>query len=159
MLPVVALPGAIHVVDWISAVQADAMPASFGAMSCGWFGFSDHAELHRHTWADYLDHVCEEDADARERAEALRSSIVERRIWRTGNWHLHNAHGVPMFSDATVASFTHRSWGDLLAAVWSSQLGQAYNYLDFYFGRPPTRPADFKERASRVIQPITRTET
>jgi hypothetical protein len=38
-----------------------------------------------------------------------------------------------MFSDGSVATFSLRGWGDLLAAVYSERDNKDYCYMDFYY--------------------------
>jgi hypothetical protein len=138
----------IVVVDWISPEAAEPLAESFGGLG-GWFGFPTRDSEHpAHTWADYLERICGDSSLLRERAEALRASILERRIWEDGGWHQHDDHGVPRFDDDTIASFSLRAWGDLLAAVWTTRLGRPYCYMDFYYGGTATKPDDFEARAA-----------
>lgn len=88
----------------------------------GWF-----EEGHR--WKDYIkmfnDSSCEY-------VEALRTDILERKIRNGGNWHQStNAKGVPVFSDGTVATYSMRAWGDLMAAIYSEIEDVDYSYCDF----------------------------
>lgn len=140
----------MRVIDWISPALARATEESFGGLG-GWFGFDGQGRDVTHTWADYLDKLCADSAQLRAYAEALRASIVECRIWQPGDWHQGDEHGVPLFEDGTIASFSLRGWGDLLAAVWSTQLARPYCYMDFYYSVTPRRPADFEALASRGV--------
>lgn len=76
-------------------------------------------------WADYVEAVGEN-----EYTLALREYIVQNEIKEGGGWH--QDEGVPVFEDGTVASFSFRAWGDLLAAIWSEELNQDFCYMDFY---------------------------
>lgn len=141
----------MKVIDWISNDAAEGKPeAPIGGMG-GWFGFKPKTGEHvAHTWADYLARWKE---PARPYAEALRDAIVERRIWECGDWHQsESCTGVPLFEDGTVATFSFRAWGDLLAAVWSEQLGRSYCYMDFYYARTAEKPPDFEARASMGVR-------
>lgn len=131
----------MRITEWISNERAEPLTQSFGGLG-GWFGFSASVDGgdETHTWADYLAEVCADDV-ARSRAEALREAIVERRLWEDGCWHQEADDGVPMFDDGTVATFSFRAWGDLLAAVWTEQLGRQFCYMDFYCGAVD-RPAE-----------------
>lgn len=138
---------------WITNDEADAKTGSFGGMG-GWFGASGGAFDAKHTWSDYLDHECGDDAGLRERAEALRASIVDGRVWEDGGWHQNEwgEESVPMFDDGTVATFSFRAWGDLLAAVWTKQLGRQFCYMDFYYGGTAKKPADFETKAAEGVR-------
>lgn len=139
----------MRVVEWISPSRAESLPESFGGMG-GWFGAGKGGTWDaKHTWADYLERWKPE---AHPYAEALRHSIVERRIWECGDWHQDSDRGVPMFEDGTHASFSFRAWGDLLAAVWTEQLGRQYCYMDFYYMDTPSKPEDFEVRAARGVE-------
>ena len=81
-------------------------------------------------WGDYLKFNGGYDS---ERLEALRSWILERKIKECGPWHQIDDQGVPVFDDGTAATFSFRGWGDLLAAVWSTEEDTDYNYMDFYY--------------------------
>ena len=144
----------MKVLNWISNEAAEAKPeAPIGGLG-GWFGFNaGTGEHHPHTWADYLER---KKPEARPYAEALRDAIVEGRIWEAGDWHQVDAisdnRGVPLFEDGTVATFSFRAWGDLLAAVWSEQLGRSYCYMDFYCAGTAPKPADLDARASMGVK-------
>lgn len=64
--------------------------------------------------------------------EALREAIIDRNLKYCGNDHQELDYGVPVFSDFTVATYSYRAWGDLMAAVWSTQENKDYSYIDFY---------------------------
>lgn len=125
----------MKVVGWTSYEKAEHMQESFGGMG-GWF----NADLKSgnwnvgHRWRDYLERICGSDKVLRARAEALRTAIHERRLWEPGDWHQDAHDGVPIFDDMTVAAFSYRAWGDLLAAIWSEHFDRDYNYMDFYYG-------------------------
>ncbi len=73
--------------------------------------------------------------------EAIRQSIIANQVWAGGDWHQEHAHGVLVLSDGHYMGCTYRDWGDLLAAVWSSKLGQQFSYMDFYMDvRLPDKP-------------------
>jgi hypothetical protein len=79
-------------------------------------------------WADYLMQWPE----FPEYSEALREAIIIRALKQGGDWHQHDEEGVPVFSDGTAATFSYRAWGDLLAAIWSTEEDKDYGYMDFY---------------------------
>ena len=144
----------MRVIDWISSDVAEELTESFGGMG-GWFGSGRnengaHIWNAPHRWVDYLEKW---KSEVHPYAEALRRSIVEHRIWESGDWHQNADVGVPLFEDGTVAQFSFRAWGDLLAAVWTEQLGRQYCYMDFYYAGTPKKPEDFEVRAARGVDP------
>ena len=121
----------------------------------GWFGRNGDADpltgdvwkgVH-HRWADYLEPLTDK---GKEYAEALRAEILRLKLKKDGNWHQYSGEGVPIFSDGTVATFSYRAWGDLLAAVWSEEENKDYAYPDFaYYAdqqeeRAPTDPRGYR---------------
>ena len=69
--------------------------------------------------------------------EALKKEIVSKNIRYTGEDHQNADDGVPVFSDGTVLVLSWRAWGDLMAAVWSTEENKDYCYMDFYMDRNP----------------------
>lgn len=114
----------IEVVRWISGADADKYPEAFGGLG-GWFNFKQKGQR----WKDYIENVKEE---YHPYAEALRREILRRKLREGGDWHQHSEEGTPVFSDETVANFSYRAWGDLLAAVWSEEENRDYHYMNFY---------------------------
>lgn len=81
-------------------------------------------------WEDYVNHFQPELGPL---LEKLRVAIVEHNIKMTGAEHQAGREvSVPLFSDNTVATYSFRGWGDLMAAVWSSEEDTNYSYMDFY---------------------------
>ena len=80
-------------------------------------------------WKDYI-YIYNN--KGKEYAEALREAILERELKCSGEQHQYGEGYIPVFSDGTIASFTYRSWGDLMAAVWSEEENKDYNYMHFY---------------------------
>jgi hypothetical protein len=80
-------------------------------------------------WPDYLAGY---DAAWHPYVEAIRHAIVEGAVWAAGDWHQHSAEGAPVVAGGHFMQCSFRSWGDLLAAVWSSELNRDFSYLDFY---------------------------
>lgn len=66
--------------------------------------------------------------------ENLRAAIIERNLRITGDIHQHDSDipSCPVFSDGTVATYSYRAWGDLMAAIWSTHDNKDYSYMDFY---------------------------
>ena len=80
-------------------------------------------------WEDYIDMYL---PNGQEYAEALRRYIIKNKIKRGGDWHQSEEEGTPLFTDGTVACFSFRAWGDVLAAIWSSEEDRDYSYMSFY---------------------------
>ena len=79
-------------------------------------------------WADYVSYL---NPTSRPYVEALRVAIVAAKNKRGGKWHQESADGFPVFTDGTVAAFTLKGWGDLQAAIWSTEEPRFYAYTDF----------------------------
>lgn len=109
----------VEVVDLISYKEAEGKTETIGGLG-GWFSDGNR-------WKDYVENFADK---GREYAEAIRKYIVEHDIKRGGDWH--QREGTPLFSDGTVASFSYRAWGDIMAAIWSEEEDQDYNYMSFY---------------------------
>ena len=80
-------------------------------------------------WGDYKD-VWNE--SVHEDLEGLRTAIIANQINCTGDEHQNGYPSVPLFDDDTVATYSFRAWGDLMAAVWSSEYDKDYSYMSFY---------------------------
>ena len=63
---------------------------------------------------------------------AIQDSIVKNKIKLTGAEHQTCDNAVPLFDDNTVATYSYRAWGDLMAAIWSEEEDKDYMYMDFY---------------------------
>jgi hypothetical protein len=88
-------------------------------------------------WLDYLAGYAPE---WHPYVEAIRHAIIEGKVWAGGDWHQDSSHGVPVVAGGHFMGCGFRSWGDLLAAVWSSELNRDFSYMDFYMnGRLPAR--------------------
>ena len=120
----------VEVIAWVDEDD----PRAKGEASCWGFGGWVEGE----GWPAFIDDIRE---PHQAHYEALRRSIVRNRIWEEAYWHQGQdgeAH-IPVFSDGTVGSFTLRSWGDLLAAVWNTALGRSdLGYMSFYCAVPDT---------------------
>jgi hypothetical protein len=81
------------------------------------------------SWSDYI-------ADVEEAAvpyhEALREAVMKSGLRRGGDWHQFSPDGVPVFDDGTIATFSFRGWGDLMAAIWADTDGRCHGYMDYY---------------------------
>jgi len=136
----------MKVIDWISYKEAGDKEDSLGGWG-GWFNAAmlggpdgpDTVETktfgERHTsggtpWDEYVESTTTSEKEAAY-AEALRKSIVQHDVRYGGFWHQYSENGVPLFEDGTVATFSMRAWGDLLAAIWSDVDGKPYCYADF----------------------------
>ena len=109
----------MKVIDWIDGEEADSKRESVGWLG-GWFEKG-------HRWDDYIELFHEE---SRPYIEAIRQSVIENKMRTTGEEHQYSA--VPLFEDDTVGMFSFRAWGDLMAAIWSTEEDKDYHYMDFY---------------------------
>lgn len=124
----------MEVIDWIDEEEADKREYSIGGCG-GWFGFKkDAIEIPEgewikvgHRWRDFIEEIKQEKVPY---YEALRKEIVNKNIKEGGFWH-QTGEGIPLFSDNTIASFSMRAWGDLMAAIWSEEEDENYTYTDF----------------------------
>jgi hypothetical protein len=90
----------------------------------------------------WLDFIGQYHAEWHQHLEAIRHSIIEQQVWAGGDWHQYSPNGVPVLSDGHFLALSWRGWGELLAAVWNTKLGQQFTYIDFYMtGRLPPKPA------------------
>ena len=63
----------------------------------------------------------------------LRESIIKNQIGWTGkSMQDFGYETVPLWSNGKVDTYSWRAWGDLMAAVWSSEDNKDYSYMDFY---------------------------
>jgi hypothetical protein len=111
----------MKIIKWISSDDSEKLEQSFGGLG----GFFQNGMR----WKDYIAVVNE---DKLHYAEALREEIIRLKIKESGPWHQNDSNGTPVFEDNTYASFSFRAWGDLLAAIWSSEENKDYCYMDFY---------------------------
>jgi hypothetical protein len=114
----------MKVVKWIaykdSADKKAAMDWLGGMFNDGmrWNDYYPPEEVGKHSVEEYVN--------------ALRSEIIEKKIRITGEEHQYSDKGVPVFEDDTVARLSFRAWGDLMAAIWSTEENKDYSYMDFY---------------------------
>ena len=80
-------------------------------------------------WKDYLDIFKDK---AHPDLEILRASIIKNNIKCNGSEHQNGFNAVPVWEDGSCDTYTFRSWGDLMAAVWSTEENEDYSYMDFY---------------------------
>lgn len=114
----------ITVSSWINWDDAEKLKPSIDMMG----GFVDG-----HGWDDYKKGIGADKDDDIPHLTALKKSIIENNIKFTGSDHQNLPNGVPLFSDGTVALFTFRGWGDLLAAIWNTEeKTDMYSYMSFY---------------------------
>ena len=112
----------MKVIGWIDDDETEEwMDQSIGGLG----GFFERGMR----WKDYVDMYNEK---GKEYAEALRLAILVRGLRYNGSQHQNDPEGVPVFSDGTIATFSFRAWGDLMAGVWSDADDQDYSYMDFY---------------------------
>jgi hypothetical protein len=127
--------GGPRVIGWArydSCIHVEGSATDLG----GWGGWIEKG----HRWHDYLANL---DDRKKPYFEALRRDIVARKIRESGLWHQCESEGVPVFDDGSVVCFSQRAWGDLMAAIWSTEENCDYQYLDFYMdGFVPPRPQE-----------------
>lgn len=111
----------MKVIKWINYSESHEYKESCGGLG-GWFDDG-------HRWEDFIDDWIEE---VKPYLEAIRKSAIENDLKLTGQQHQHGHKGVPLFEDNTVGSFSYRAWGDLMAAIWSTEENKDYSYMDFY---------------------------
>jgi hypothetical protein len=110
------------VIGWASY---DSVPGDLSQRIGSWGGFIEQGDR----WQDFVSESEEKKAPY---YEALRREILRRDLKQGGDWHQNDAEGVPVFNDGTVAMFTFRGWGDLMAAIWAEQEHRDYSYMGFY---------------------------
>jgi predicted esterase YcpF (UPF0227 family) len=129
----------ITVIDWIR-YGSDKEDAPVGGMG-GWFNAHlmekfdvEKGEMKEnpnlkppHTWEDY---VGAHNKESHPYLEALKLEIVSNNIQATGDQH-QNQGMTPLFSDNTVGEFSYRSWGDLMAAIYTTQ-EEPLTYMAYY---------------------------
>ena len=93
------------------------------------------------SWDSREDDCCitEKQGYTDEHNEALKEEIIRLGLRKTGWGHQMDKDGVPVFEDGKVIMHSMRSWGGLMAEIWSEE-GNEYTYMDFYMGHP-----DFSE--------------
>lgn len=121
----------ILVIRWTSYDKVEPSPRNIG----GWGGF--FAKGMR--WEDYIDNFDDETAWKIPYFEVLRREIIEKKIRHCGQWHQSSLEGAPIFIDGTTGLFSYRAWGDLMAAIWSTEENRDYGYMDFYMDEPSMR--------------------
>lgn len=109
----------IEVVDYIRYEDGEGMEENLSTFG-GMFENGMRWEDYQATWKD----------SAYPHLFALRKSIIELEIRHGGDWH--QREGCPVYSDGSVTRMSMRAWGDLLAAIWSTEDNKDYNYMDFY---------------------------
>lgn len=134
------MPSPVKVVEWIAEDEIEDRDGldhenSIGGLG-GWFGYvpisqrkkGEHGLVNNGArWPDYLKATV---AQERPRFEAIRKSVIENRI-RVGGLDAQEGEYVPVFSDGTYFLGSMRGWGDLMAAIWSSEDDKDYGYADF----------------------------
>ena len=111
---------AVKVVEWISREESESYETSIGGLG-GW--------VDGEKWEVYAGGIKPE---LKEYYEALRNAIIVRKLKYTGAQHQDKDDGTPLFEDDTVAHFSFRAWGDLMAAIWNTEEDGTYSYMDFY---------------------------
>lgn len=104
---------------WISREEIKDQEISIGGLG-GWFKKGMR-------WEDYQDSLHKEVVPY---AKAVRKSVVENEFRFGGDTHQESM--TPLFEDGTIGEFSFRAWGDLMAAIWSTEDGRDYEYMSFY---------------------------
>jgi len=121
--------------EWITYgeqdIRTDLTKNNLGGMG-GWFNahlIHDKANVHpNHTWEDYLNAIGK---SSKEYAIALKEEILSKDIHYTGEDHQYSFEGVPVFDDNTYSTFSYRGWGDLMAAIYTSE-EKPITYMEYY---------------------------
>ena len=122
----------MKVIKWISYKESEKYPESVSCLG-GWFnaGYIHPGKENEkgQRWKDYIEIWKDE---VKPYLEAIRKDVLKKGFKLTGENHQYSPDGVPLFEDKTVASFSYRAWGDLMAAIWSEEEDKDYSYMDFY---------------------------
>ena len=117
------------VVEWIAYDDAKEREESVGGLG-GWFGYVKGTnEMAGHRWADYIEGWKPAPVPY---LEAIRDSVLAEDRFISGQQHQGDDGGIPLFDDGTVALFSYRGWGDLMAAIATIKDGQDHGYMEFY---------------------------
>jgi hypothetical protein len=118
--------------DWILSNKKELYSEnSLGGLG-GWFnGFYLHEKdkigiYKNHTWEDYVVNLTENE---KAYAECLKKEILKLNIRVTGEDHQHIM--IPLFSDNTFSFFSYRAWGDLMAAIFTTD-ENPLTYMEYY---------------------------
>jgi hypothetical protein len=95
----------------------------------GWFGESERGWDAGHRWKDYVESYNEE---VRPALEELRKALIKHGIRCTGEQQQNRAEVCPLWSNGKADTYSFRAWGDLMAAIWSTEDNKDYSYMDFY---------------------------
>lgn len=111
-----------EVIGWVAY---DVVPSEGPQRIGGWGGFFQRGDRWKHYIETYHEGVVPF-------YEALRNEVLRLGLKHGGDWHQNDPKGVPVFNDGTVAMFSFRAWGDLMAAIWAEHEDRDYDYMDFY---------------------------
>ena len=125
----------MKVKEWISYKKAKKYKESVSGFG-GFFNFqpgktNEEDQETGMRWKDYLN-MAGYNEESYPYLNAIKKSVIENDLKLTGEQHQYSKNGVPLFEDDTVASFSWRAWGDLMAAIWSDEEDKDYCYMDFY---------------------------
>ena len=118
----------MKVIEWISYDEAQDKEESVGGLG-GWFGVKDDDWEYPHRWADYL---AATDPSKHPYVEAIKADVLTSGRFISGQQHQDLDDGVPLFEDGTVAGFSFRAWGDLMAAIATEHDGKNHAYIEIY---------------------------
>lgn len=123
----------ISVIKWVSSEEIDQFKEAPTPELGGFFGWAKEGGG-RDTGKRWDDYIKAFKPEARPYLEAIRKSVLERKLTYTGDDHQNQPDGCPVFNDNTVTLMSWRAWGDLMAAIWSTEENKDYCYMDFYMG-------------------------
>ena len=118
------------VVKWVPLKEVSDKEVAIGGAG----GFFNAGMIHEDVdkmgmrWNDYLKYLSEEEKPY---AEAIRSKVITDSLRIDGMGHQHGGY-TPLFDDGTIGFFSLRSWGDIMAAIWSDEEDKNYSYMEFY---------------------------
>jgi len=112
----------IKVIKWSKLKKTKNIKTSAGCIMGGFF-------YNGMRWKDYIKTFSNE---VKPYLFALKKEIILKKIRYSGEQHQCGSNGVPVFNDNTRGCFSFRAWGDLMAAIWSTEEDNDYSYMDFY---------------------------
>jgi hypothetical protein len=115
----------MKIVERLSNVEITKYPISLQVTNGGFFNIQKSGmrwKQYINNWKNIMDI---------ERLETIRTYIVVNKI-KSFNRGFNDVNF--LFDDDTVAIFSFRSWGDIVAATWSQEDDKDYNYLLFAYG-------------------------
>lgn len=112
----------MKIVEWIDYEEAEGKEEN-GLGGCG--GFFKKGMR----WKDYSKGFT---IRGKIKLRILRKEIIKKELKYTGRIHQEGCEAVPLWSNGKVDTYSYRAWGDLMAAIWSTEENRDYSYMDFY---------------------------